>query len=140
MGALETVTAFNDALNAQQWNEAARYLADDFVFSGVTPQPVGKQEFIAGQQAWAAAVPDWHVTLENLRVEGNSVLANPRITGTHTATLALPGQPSVPATGRHFETRDASAATLRGDQLASLTITPGSPGILDQLGVPMPPR
>jgi predicted ester cyclase len=140
MGALETVTAFNDALNAQQWSEAARYLTDDFVFSGVTPQPMGKQEFIAGQQAWAAAVPDWHVTLESLRVEGDAVLGNPHITGTHTGTLSLPGQPSIPATGRHFETHDASSATLRGDLLASLTITPGSPGILEQLGVAMPPR
>jgi predicted ester cyclase len=140
MGALDTVIGLNDAINAQHWDEAARYLTEDFVFAGATPQPIGKQAFLAAQQAWAAAMPDWHVTLENLRVEGDTVLANPRITGTHTGTLALPGQPSVPATGRHFETHDASSATLRGDQLASLTITPGSPGIFEQLGVPMPPQ
>ena len=138
MGALETVTAFNDAMNAQRWEDAARYLTDDFAVAGLTPQPLGKQGFIAGQQAWAAAAPDWHVTLENLRMEGDTVLANPRFTGTHTGTLALPGQPPVPATGRHFESQGASSATLRGDQLASLTVTPGSPGILEQLGVPMP--
>ncbi|HEV2238219.1 MAG TPA: nuclear transport factor 2 family protein [Ktedonobacterales bacterium] len=138
MGALETVTAFNDAINAQRWDDVARYLTDDFVFAGMTPQPVGKPEFIAGQQAWAAAVPDWHVALENLRMEGNTVLANPRFTGTHTSTLALPGQPPVPATGRHFESLASSSVTLRGDQLASLNVTPGSPGILEQLGVPMP--
>ncbi|HEV2461504.1 MAG TPA: nuclear transport factor 2 family protein, partial [Ktedonobacterales bacterium] len=132
------ITAFNDAVNSQQWSEAARYMTDDFVFSGATPQPMGKQEFLAAQQAWVAAVPDWHIALENLRVEGDAVLANPRISGTHSGTLALPGQPSVPATGRHFETHDASSATLRGDQVASITLTPGSPGILEQLGVPMP--
>jgi ketosteroid isomerase-like protein len=140
MGAQDTVVAFNDALNAQQWGEVARYLTDEFVFSGVTPQPVGKQEFIAGQQQWVAAAPDWHVTLENLREEGNSVHATSHITGTQTNTLSLPGQPSFPSTGRHFETRDASTVTLGGDQITSLTITPGSPGILEQLGVPMPPR
>src|SRR5260370_38307109 len=64
MGTLDTVTAFNDALNAQQWGEVARYLTDDFVFSGVTPQPVGTQEFIVAQPQWPAAAPDWHVTLE----------------------------------------------------------------------------
>jgi ketosteroid isomerase-like protein len=138
MGALDTATAFNDALNAQQWNEVARYLTDDFVFSGVTPQPVGKREFIAAQQQWAAAVPDWHVSLENVREEGNIVQATSHITGTHTNTLSLPGLPSIPATGRRFETRDASTANLRGDQIASLTITPGSPDILEQLGVPTP--
>ena len=138
MGVLDTVAAFNDAINTQQWSEAARYLTDDFVFSGVTPQPVGKQEFIAGQQQWAAAAPDWHVALENLRVDGNTVQATSHITGTQTNTLTLPGQPPLPATGRHFETNDTSTATLRGDQLASLTITPGSPSILEQLGVSMP--
>jgi ketosteroid isomerase-like protein len=140
MGALDTVAAFNDALNGQQWSEVARYLTDDFVFSGVTPQPVGKQEFIAAQQQWAAAAPDWHVTLENVRMEGDTVQATAAITGTQTNALSLPGQPPIPATGRRFATRDASAATLRGDQLASLSITPGSPGILEQLGVPMPPQ
>lgn len=140
MGAIDTVTAFTSALNAQQWGEVARYLTDDFVFSGVTPQPIGKQEFIAAQRQWAAGVPDWHVTFENPRTEGNTVQATSSITGTHTNTLALPGQPSLPATGRHVQTKDAATATIRGDQIASLTITPGSPGILEQLGLPMPPR
>jgi predicted ester cyclase len=140
MGALETIMSFNSAMNGQRWDEAAGYLTEDFVFAGATPQPMGKQAFIAAQQAWAAGVPDWHVALENLRVEGDTVLVNTRITGTHTGTLSLPGRPSVPATGRHFETHDTSSATLRGDQLASFTITPGSPGILEQLGVPMPPQ
>jgi predicted ester cyclase len=135
MGAIDTVTAFNDAHNAQRWDEVTRYLTDDFVFSGVTPQPVGKQEFIGGQQQWAAAAPDWHITLENLRAEGNTVQATSHVTGTHTNTLSLPGLPSLPATGRQFESRDATTATLRGDQIASLTIVPGSPGILEQLGV-----
>src|SRR5678815_2830618 len=43
MGALETVRAFNEAVNAQEWDRVAGYLTEDFVFSGVTPQPVGKQ-------------------------------------------------------------------------------------------------
>jgi predicted ester cyclase len=140
MGPLETVTAFNDALNAQRWDEVAGYLAEDFVFAGVTPQPVGKREFIAGQQQWARGVPDWHVTLEDLRVEGDTVRATSLITGTHTGTLVLPGQPPIPASGRRFATRDANVATLRGDQVTSLTITPGTPGILEQLGVPLPPQ
>jgi predicted ester cyclase len=136
MEVLDTVTAFNHALNAQQWSEAMRYLADDFVFSGVTPQPVGRQEFIAAQQQWAAGAPDWHIALENIRADGNTVQATSHITGTHSGTLALFGQPPLPATGRHFETSDATTATLRGDQIVSLTVIPGSPGILEQLGMP----
>ncbi len=140
MGALETVNAFNAAMNAQQWETAADYLTDDFVFSGVTPQPVGKREFITGQQGWAAGAPDWRIDLENLEVSGDTARATSHITGTHTGTLELPGMPPFPATGKRFDTRDTLTATLRGDQLVSLAVVQSSPGILEQLGAPMPPR
>ena len=77
MGALETMQAFSEAVNAQQWDRVAGYLTEDFVFSGVTPQPVGKQGFIEGQQAWSTGVPDWHATPENLRAP--AFRANPYI-------------------------------------------------------------
>jgi predicted ester cyclase len=138
MGALETVRAFNEAVNAQAWDRVAGYLTENFIFSGVTPQPVGKQGFIEGQKAWAAGAPDWHVALENLREETGVIKADIRITGTHTHLLALPGMPSVPPTGKSFATTDRVVATLRGDQLASMTVEPGSPGIMEQLGVQPP--
>jgi len=138
MGALETVRAFNEVVNAQQWDRVAGYLTEDFVFSGVTPQPVGKQGFIEGQKAWAAGAPDWHVALENLREEAGVVKADTRISGTHTGILTLPAMPSIPPTGKSFATTDHMVATLRGDQLASLTVEPGSPGIMEQLGVQRP--
>jgi predicted ester cyclase len=138
MGALDTVRAFNEAVNAQQWDRVAGYLTEDFIFSGVTPQPVGKQGFIEGQKAWAAGAPDWHVALENLREEAGVVKADTRISGTHTGVLTLPALPSIPPTGKSFATTDHMVATLRGDQLASLTVEPGSPGIMEQLGVQRP--
>jgi predicted ester cyclase len=138
MGALETVRAFNDAVNAQQWDRVAGYLTEDFIFSGVTPQPVGKQGFIDGQKAWAAGVPDWHVTLQNLGEEGGVVKADTRITGTQTQLLSLAGMPPIPPSGKSFATTDHVVATLRGDQLASMTIEPGAPGIMEQLGASSP--
>jgi predicted ester cyclase len=138
MGALETVRAFNEAVNAQQWDRVAGYLTEDFVFSGVTPQPVGKQDFIEGQKAWAAGVPDWHVALENLREEAGAIKTAIRITGTHTGVLTLPGMPSIPPTGKSIATTDHVVATVRGDQLASMTVEPGSPRIMEQLGVQGP--
>lgn len=138
MGALETMQAFSEAMNAQQWDRVAGYLTEDFIFSGITPQPVGKQGFIEGQKAWFAGVPDWHVAPENLREEGGVVKADTRITGTQTQVLALPGMPSIPPTGKSFATTDRAVATLHGDQIASLAVEPGSPGILEQLGVKPP--
>jgi hypothetical protein len=138
MGAIETMQALTEAVNAQQWDRVAGYLTEDFVFSGVTPQPVGKQGFIEGQKAWFAGVPDWHLTPENQREEGGMVKADTRITGTHTGVLALPGMPSIPPTGKSFMTVDHAVATLRGDQVAAITVEPGSPGIMEQLGVQPP--
>src|SRR5262249_34240267 len=133
--AIETMQAFAEAVNAQQWDRIAGYLTEDFTFRGVTPQPVGKHGFIESQKAWFAGVPDWHLTPENLREEGGVVKADTRITGTHTGVLALPGMPPIPPTGKTFRTVDHAVATLRGDQVASVTVEPGSPGIMEQLGV-----
>jgi hypothetical protein len=83
-------------------------------------------------------LPDWHATPENLREEGSVVKADLRITGTHRGVLALPGMPSIPPTGKSFATRDRVVATLRGDQVAAITVEPGSPGIMEQLGVQPP--
>jgi hypothetical protein len=47
MGHIETVTAFNAAFNAQQWDKAASYLTDDFKLSDGTDME-GKREFIEG--------------------------------------------------------------------------------------------
>jgi hypothetical protein len=140
MGAVETVTALSAALNAHDLDRAGRYLTDDFTFSGPTPQPQNKQEFLAAQKAWFAGVPDWSVALSNMSDAGGRVTATAQISGTQTNTLALPGQPALPATGKHFSSRDGVTATLRGDQVAALVLQPGAPGILEQLGVQIPPR
>ncbi len=138
MGAIDIVTAFTAAMNAQQWDAAADYLTDDFTVSGITPQPLGKQEFLAGQKQWAIGVPDWRVALQEVREEGNAVRSTALITGTHTNTLALPGLPPLPATGKRFSTTDVITTTLRGDHIAAMDIVSGSPGFFEQLGVQVP--
>lgn len=138
MGNIDLANALTEALNSHQWDTLTRLLTDDFTFSGGTPQPLGKQAFIAGQQQWATGVPDWHVAQENVREEGNTVRAMSRITGTHTNTLALPMMPPIPATGKHFSATMAATVTVRGEQIAALSVVPDGPGIFEQLGVQPP--
>jgi SnoaL-like domain len=113
----------------------ASLLTDDFTFSGATPQPLGKQAFITGQRAWTAGVPDWRVTLENLREDGEVVRSSSRITGTRTGMPALPGQVPLPATGKQFSALNETTATVRGNQIAAVHLVPSGRGILEQLGV-----
>jgi hypothetical protein len=94
-------------------------VADDFVLSGPTPQPLGKQE------------------------HGDSVIAKAHITCTHTGVLALPGMPPIPATGKKVALpEEVQTYTVKNGKLTSLSTDArpdaGIPGMLAQLGFPIP--
>jgi len=142
----ETVKAFAAALEARDFSMAASYLAYDFVFSGPVPQPIGKQEFIAVQSAFEDAFQDWSFNSHDEVEQGDKVLSAVQITGTHTRDLVLPmpGMPPIPATNKRVSLPEEHLEfTFKGDKIASLTSdnAPGGgvPGILQQLGVPLPP-
>jgi predicted ester cyclase len=146
MSKVDTVRAFSDALEARDFDKAAAYLTDDFVFAGPVPQPVGKREFIAVQSAFEDAFQDWSFNSHDEVERGDQVTAAVQITGTHSRDLVLPipGMPTIPATGKRVSLPEEHITfTFKGDKIASLTSdnTPGGgvPGILAQLGVPLPP-
>ncbi len=146
MSKVDTAKAFSEALEARDFNKAASYLADDFVFAGPVPQPIGKQEFIAIQSAFEDAFQDWSFNSHDEVEQGEKVVAAVQITGTHTRDLVLPmpGMPPLPATGKRVSLPvEHITFTFKGDKIASLASdnVPGGgvPGILAQLGVPLPP-
>src|SRR6266487_1963941 len=100
MSATEIVQDFSAALEAKDLDKAASYLSDDFMLRGPTPQPVGKNEFIAIQGAFFQAFPDWSFNQSALQEQGDKVISTVQITGTHTAPLVMPGMPPIPATGK----------------------------------------
>jgi hypothetical protein len=140
MSALDVVKGGFAAAESKDWKKFEGYLADDFVFSGATPQPVGKKEFVGLQMALQAAMPDW-----NFNASGDKVTVDMRITGTQTQELSLPmpGFPKVPATNKKVSLPSQPGTyTVKGDKLVSLEVKEvqggGLPGILAQLGVKMP--
>lgn len=146
MSKVDTARAFSEALEARDFNKAGSYLTDDFVFAGPVPQPIGKQEFIAVQSAFEDAFPDWAFNSHDEVEQGDLVTAAVQITGTHSRDLVLPmpGMPPIPATGKRVSLPEEHLTfTFKGDKIASLTSdnTPGGgvPGILAQIGVPLPP-
>jgi hypothetical protein len=118
-------------------------VADDFVLSGPTPQPLGKQEFIGLMQILHAGTPDFAFNVSSYEEHDDTVIAKAHITATHTGTLALPGLPPIPATGKKVALpEEVQTYTLKNGKLASLT-TDGNPdsgisGMLAQLGFPPP--
>lgn len=142
----EAVRAFSVALEAREFEKAASYLADDFVLSGPVPQPIGKQEFIAVQTAFENAFEDWAFNSHDEVEQGDKVIAAVQITGTHTRDLVvpIPGMPTIPATHKKVSLPEEHLEfTFKGDKIVSLTSdnVPGGgvPGVLQQIGVPLPP-
>ena len=145
MGHIEMGEACIAAMNAQQWDTAANYLADDFTYTDTAlgSLALGKQGFLTLQKAMFAAAPDYHVTTENTREAGDTVYGTIRIDGTQANPLAFPGAspllPTVPATGKHFSVAFPATVTWRADKIAGIMADrPNTPTIFDQLGVQPP--
>ena len=141
----EMVKAFSAALETRDFDKAASYLADDFVLSGPVPMPIGKQEFIAVQSAFEDAFQDWSFNSHDEVEQGDKVIAAVQITGTHTRDLVLPmpGMPPIPATNKKVSLPvEHITFTFNGDKIASLISDnvsgAGIPGVLQQIGVPLP--
>lgn len=133
-------------LKAWEWDDAATLdalVADDFSLTGPVPMPVGKQEFIGLMHILHVAMPDFAFNISSFEENGDTVIAKSRITGTHSGTLALPGMPPIPATGRRVSLpEEVQTYTLKDGKLQALATDgrpdTGIPGILAQLGIPMP--
>lgn len=118
-------------------------MADDYQFLGVTPQPLGKEEFLGFMHAMKTAFPDFTFEEITATESGATVTIKHHITGTHTGPLNLPGMPPIPATGKSIRlSEEGSVFTFRGEKIsqyqAETTPDGGLPGMLKQLGVQMP--
>ena len=145
MGALDVVKTGLAAVEASDFKKLEGMVADDFVFAGAMPEPVGKHEFIGVQTAVNKAMPDWKFNPTDFKEDGDKVTVNFQITGTQTGELSLPipGFPKVAPTGKKVSLpKEPSTFTVKNGKLARLDVvsTPGGgvQGILAQLGVKMP--
>ncbi len=118
-------------------------VAEDFVMTGPTPQPLGKADFIGFMHILLAALPDFAFNVSRFEENGDTVVAYSHITGTHKGTLAIPGLPPIPATGKKVELpQEVQTYTVKNGKLHSLATDArpdaGVAGILAQLGVALP--
>ncbi len=145
MSNIDLVKSTLAAFEAGDSAKAASFLADEMVFSGPVPQPIGKNEYVGLQGALIAAMPDWKFNLSDLQEEGDRVTAKIRISGTHTRPLSLPvmGIQSLPPTGKHVQMPyEPITVTIQNGKatLIEAESVPGGgvPGLLAQLGVAVP--
>ncbi len=121
----------------------APLVAEDFVMIGPAPQPLGKADFIGFMHVLLGAFPDFAFNVSRFEENDDTVTAYSHITGTHTGTLALPGAPAIPPTGKKVALpQEVQTYTIKNGKLQSL-VTDARPdagvtGILMQLGVVIP--
>lgn len=145
---MSNIDVFKSGLAAFEARDAKKVdglISDDFVLVGPMPKPIGKHEFVGLQTALVAAMPDWKFNVSDLKEEGDKVTGKVHISGTQTAPLSLPalGIQSFAATSKHVQLpTEQLTATIKNGKLMRLESDnakgAGVPGVLAQLGVPMP--
>lgn len=138
MSALDVVAELEREISGGDLAKAASYLADDFEFVGVGPEPLNREMALGVWQALRSAMPDFHHNMKGQREAGNIVYATVEVTGTHTGTFFGPGGVELPATGRTLRNPlERIALVVRGDRVVRWEVeqVPGGglSGILGQL-------
>lgn len=133
------------AIENQDWGSAQALLADDFTFSGATPQPISGPEWLGIHRALAAAMPDLRFNYVPAGGDDRAAEGTVQVTGTNTGDLALPipGLPRVPATAKRIANpKEHIWVKTRGDKLVNYEVEKvpdgGVFGILKQMGVALP--
>ncbi len=145
MNAQEVVREVFSSFDNHQSAYALSLFSDDFAFSGATPVPLNKHQYVGVTEALHAAMPDWSYDLKVVKANDSEVEATIEITGTQTGELVLPipGMPRVPATGKKVRLpKEKVEFTVRDGQITSQKVEnrpdTGVSGILKQLGVALP--
>src|SRR5713226_4215908 len=137
--AAEIVTALMEALEAKEFDKAATYLSDDFQFTGSTPRPLNKDQFIRLSSELAEGMPNISYHFHDLQEveeqlgEGIRERATIQITGTQVNSFELVPL-SLPEV--HWE------YLVRGEAITTIDVerVPGGGiyGMLQQLGINIP--
>lgn len=138
MGAIDIVTKLDKEICGGELAKAATYLAEDFRFVGVAPQPLNKAEALGVWATIRAGLPDFSHNMRNPHEAFNVVYATVEAGGTHTGTLSIPNGPTVPATQRKWRNPlERIAITVRDGKVKEWVVetVPGGgiAGLLGQL-------
>jgi steroid delta-isomerase-like uncharacterized protein len=108
-----------------------RYFTEDTVDHAAPP---GQAPGLAGLKVTFAmiqeAFPDWHITIEDMIVEGDKLVARMSVTGTHRGPFF-----GIPATGRRIATSGTHTLRYAGGKLAEHWSHSDDLRMMQQLGV-----
>jgi hypothetical protein len=138
----DTVRAFMTALETNDQDMADSYLSEDFTFSGWTPQPLNKKDFLTVIGGIKSGIPGLIFNLHNIDEQEDVVTGTMQIAGYQTDSFVLPplGLPLIPQTASSVSLPAEDVEfLLRDDQIGHMIVqhTPGGGinGLIRQLGI-----
>lgn len=150
MSATDTVRSFINALEANETETATNALTDNFMFSGWTPQPLNKKQFLSMISELKEGIPGLMFNLHNLDEQddiqqGAAVHGNMQVAGYQSDSFNIPtlSLPPIPQMGKSVSlpVEDVSFV-VQDEKIARMTVKStaggGMEGLLHQLGTDSP--
>ena len=145
MNKRETVQALMDSVQKGDFENAKAMLADDFQFSGTTPEPIDRDAWLRMSASLKTAFPDLDYHFKVIGTEGHVVRTTSQWSGTHSGSLDLTDMDMgvIPATNKSFvANRDRTKLTVKENKITSWVVEPtqgaGLMEILKQIDAKMP--
>lgn len=150
MSATDTVRNFINALEANETEATTKALADNFMFSGWTPQPLNKKQFLDMISEIKEGIPSLMFNLHNLNEQdsieqGATVTGNIQVAGYQSDSfeIIVLSLPIIPQLGKSVSLPVEDVTFIvQGEQIARMMVkrAPGGgiEGLLHQLGTDSP--
>ena len=145
MNKREIVQALLDSVQKGDLDNAKSMLADDFQFSGPTPQPINREAWLGMSASLRTAFPDLDYHFNVIGADDDVVRTTSQLSGTHRGSFDLTDMNMgvIPATHQTFSAKlEKTKITVKDNKITLWAVEPtqgaGLNAILDQLGVKLP--
>jgi predicted ester cyclase len=142
MNKRETVQALMDSIQKGDFVNARSMLADNFQFSGPTPEPIDKEAWLGMSASLKTAFPDLNYHFKVIGANGDVVKSTTQLSGTHSGSFDLTNMEMgrIPATNKAFSTRlEKTKVTVKENKITAWVVEStegaGLQTLLDQLSV-----
>lgn len=145
MSAIDTVRNFVTSLEDNREEEVPNALSEQFLFTGWTPKPLNKADFLTTMKELKSGIPSLMFNLHNLAEQGSTVTGSIQIAGYQSDSFSIPplSLPPVPQMARSISlpVEDVSFE-LEGDTISQWIVHHvaggGISGLLHQLDINAP--
>jgi len=145
MNKRETVQALMDSVQQGDFENARTMLADDFQYSGSTPNPINREAWLGMSSSLKTAFPDLDYHFKVIGADGDVVRSTTQLSGTHSGSFDLTTMDMgvIPATNKTFSARlEKTKITVKENKITAWVVEPtqgaGLLAILKQLEVTVP--